>query len=121
MSENRLYEKARDMRKDYAMRNKVSDIQRQRMWLLLKTGVERKSIKIEVDGEMKTITTFAEFAEKVLGIKPNSLSRKLTGKDRYFNSYEVEIFTNIFGEDAMNYEKYDIINGRPVEKNRDEN
>ena len=113
---NELYNKARDMREEYAEQNKVSDEQRKRMWLLLRTGVDRKSIQVEIDGEMTTIKTFGEFAEKILGIRPTSLSRKLTGKDRRFNAYEVEKFIEVFGEDAMNYEKYDIVSGKLVEK-----
>ena len=100
---------ARDMQREYARANRPSDELRGRMWLLLKGGVK---------GGMKTVApqVFGDFADKQLGIQATSLSRKLTGKDRFFNRFEIEKFKEFFGEDAMDVENFDIINGRLVAK-----
>ena len=71
---------------------------------------------LETDPRVKS---FAWFANEVLGISPNSLSRKLTGKDRHFNDVEIEICKEYFGEDAMNIDKYKIVDGHLVERDED--
>jgi len=105
---------ARDMQREFAKANRPSDELRGRMWLLLKGGVK---------GGSKGIIppqVFGDFADKELGIQPTSLSRKLTGKDRFFNRFEIEKFKEFFGEDAMDVENFDIINGRLVAKTEED-
>lgn len=107
--EKEIKKSASQMRKEFFEASRPSDELRGRMWLLLKTGVK---------GGEKTVAPqeFGKFAEEKLGIKPSSLSRKLTGKDRFFNSYDINIFKEHFGEDAMDVENFDLVNGRLIAK-----
>lgn len=76
---------------------------RNRIWWLLRTSPK--------------VDKFADFAKDVLEISPSSLSRKLTGKDRYFNQFEIEACIEFFGEKAMDTENYEITDtGRIVPK-----
>lgn len=101
---------ASQMRKEFAENNRPSSALRGRMWLLLKTGV---------DGREKA-ESYGWFAENQLGIRPSSLSRKLTGKDRHFNHFEIEVFKKFFGEDAMDVENFDLIDGKLIPKTKDD-
>lgn len=108
--EKEIKKSASQMRKEFFEASRPSNELRGRMWLLLKTGV-----KGGIKGEVK-VESYGWFAKEKLGIKPSSLSRKLTGKDRFFNSYDIEIFKEHFGEDAMDVENFDLVNGRLIAK-----
>ena len=85
------------MRREFYENNRTNKELVQRMWLLLKVGAN--GIKAE---------SYGHFAKEKLGIAPSSLSRKLTNRDRFFNGFEVEVFKDLFGEDAMNVEDFDL-------------